>query len=123
MEKEKKEKIKIHLRSPEEQLAVYRLHKKQFPGRVIILIVPDKKGPVMLKKDIYICPRDKTFQDVMMQIRKNIDIKDHEGLYYFIGNSLISAGSSMGTLDDKYGLDDDFLRITICKQNMFGSVL
>jgi len=123
MEKEKKEKIKIHLRSPEEQLAVYRLHKKQFPDRVIVLIVPDKKGPVMLRKDVYICSRDKTFQELIPPIKRNIDIKEHEGLYYFIGNTLISAGSLIGTLQDNYGSDDDFLRITICKENMFGSVL
>ena len=117
-------KLKIYLRSEEEQKEIYNKHKLAFPDKIIVLIIPDKRASISLKKEIYICPQHKTFLDLMIQIRKNIDLKEHEGIYFFVGcNTLVSISADISVLQADYAVEGDFLRITICKENAFGCCL
>jgi len=106
--------------SAEEVLEQGRAFRQKFPGCIPVLIVPDKKSRIELKKKVYICRPEHYFLWLLMQIRKQIKVNANESLFYFIKNSIVMVSHEMGYLDKKYCDDGGFLVITIARENAFG---
>jgi hypothetical protein len=114
------EKVRMGLRSSAEQIEAGKEYRIKYPDKVPILIICDKASKIDMKNEVYLCNREHTFGYLMMQIRKKISLKESEGLFYFIGNSLLGINTPIGELDKKNCLDGGFLIITVAKENVFG---
>lgn len=82
------------------------------------------KIPVLLThwrgQDNIICNKSDTVMFLMMKLREKHKLQPEEGLFAFIGNTIITPSEAMGRLDVKYTQKNGYLKITIQKENAFG---
>jgi len=114
------EKIKlceIYDKSENEQRRAAMMLRRDHPGKIPILVRSDPKAALPLQTKVYLCDPSQTIRGLMITVRKMAKISSDEGLFYYIGNRILMANHTVGSLDaDK----EDFLRIMVGKESVFG---
>lgn len=86
-------------------------------GRSNIRNTPD------IDKHKFIVPRDITFGNFMVELRKHIpNLDPHTGIFFFLSDSTLPQTSAvMSTLYEKHKSPDGFLYLTYSCENTFGN--
>ena len=92
----------------------------RYPDRIPILIEPRTKCTPPIDRHKYMTPRDLSFGQLIYVVRKRLRIGREQGLYLFIGNTLVPSASPVLQLYDKYRDDDGFLYVVYSLENTFG---
>ena len=106
------------LKTQEEILQEGRKYRENYKNKIPVLIVSKEK--LALKREKFLVNPDDSFQRLQLVIRRQINLNEQSGLFYFIGNTLLTGGNRMGDLDKKYCTDGGFLKIIVAKENVFG---
>lgn len=94
------------------------------PGDKIPVIVEqgEFKQTPKINRCKYISPRDISFGQFAVEIRKNIPrIDSSVAIFYYLSNNMLPTNSTlMGNIYDQHKDEDGFLYITYCAENTFG---
>ena len=94
---------------------------KQYNNRKVPIIFEIKNKTIELNQTKYIVPKDISLAQFQSVIVKKISIKKHQGLIFFINNTLPKMTDTIGQLHSQFKSDDDqFLYIQLSKENAFG---
>ena len=110
----------------EKRIEMYADIKKKYPNRYGIIV--SKRGNSQapdITKNKYLAPDDITVSQLVYIFRKRIKLKENQGIFFFIDNTLLSLSSStlIGELYNLYKDVDGFLYITYDVENTFGAPL
>jgi hypothetical protein len=110
--------------SLEKRIEMYAQIKRKYPNRYGIIV--SKRGNSSapdIAKNKYLAPNDITVSQLVYVFRKRIKIKETQGIFFFIDNTLLSVSSStlIGELYNLYKDNDGFLYITYDVENTFGT--
>ncbi len=92
----------------------------KYPDRVPILVSPNVD--IEIDRHKYLVPGDISLQQFTFILKKRIQCKPTEALFYYIGDNKIMPRftDSMKELYNKYKSTDGYLILVICKENTFG---
>jgi len=90
-----------------------------YPDRVPV-IVETKNKELFIKKKKFLAPDGISVAKFIQEVRKHITIGAYDGLYLFVGDTLLSPGGMMSSIYKRHKDDDGFLYITISKESSFG---
>lgn len=95
--------------------------RKKYPTRVPVIV---EKAPTArindLDKKKYLVPTDLTVGQFYFLIRKRIQLRPEEAIFFFIRNTVPPTSSTMGTLYNQYREDDFFLYVHYSDENVYG---
>lgn len=99
---------------------------RKFPNKIPV-IVDSKNKNLVLKKNKFIVPYDVSVSYLISFIRNQIKLQSSEAIFLFCDNKLLSGGNLMSSVYEEYKIanniaknSDQFLYITINKENTFG---
>jgi len=89
----------------------------KYPDRIPIIVSPNKD--IEIDRHKYLVPGDISFQQFSHIIRKRINLKSTEALFYYIGEEKVMPRftDTMNQLYSKYKSKDGYLVLVICKEN------
>jgi retron-type reverse transcriptase len=86
----------------------------------IIITSKDKKLFKNLKKNKFLVPYDMTISYLLVAVRKQFKIENHEAIFMCCNNKLLSGSISIIEIYKKDKYKDNFLYIELIKENTFG---
>jgi len=106
----------------EERLNTVNKIKQKYPDRVPVVICKSKNEKTL--KDIgqtrYLVPKKVNIVDLLVVIRKKLDVTKHQAIFIFAGNSLIPMNTTMEEVYNQYHNGDGILYIFYSLENTFG---
>ncbi|CAH1800559.1 unnamed protein product [Owenia fusiformis] len=96
--------------------------RKKYPDRVPVIVEKEPKARVAdLDKKKYLVPSDLTIGQFYFLIRRRINLKPEEALFFFVNNVIPSTSALMNALYQKYREEDSFLYITFSEESVHGA--
>jgi len=97
--------------------------REKYTNKIPIIVTKDDKCTLgQISKSKYLVPEDITLGQFSLIIRKRIEIKESDALFFFINGSTIPPiSNSMVSLYEDYKDDDGFMYMTYCGENVFGN--
>lgn len=92
--------------------------KGKYPDRIPI-IFHEGRG-IELKKKKFIAPEDMTLGNIMVILRKYVNLKETEAMFPIINNELPPISESICSLYDRCKDEEEVLNITVRKESTFG---
>ena len=96
--------------------------RSKYYGHVPAIILPDKD--IDLCKRRFLLPENENFGYCVASIRKHIQLKPSEAVFFLIDNKIMDMTQNIGTFYSQYKLNkkpqDAFLYIQIIKEKTFG---
>lgn len=95
---------------------------KKHPDRIPIIVEKDRKTkniPV-IDRCKYLVPKDFSVAQLLYVVRKRVKLSPEQGLFFFVGDQLVTTSSLLSEMYDKYKDQDGFLYITYAGENVFG---
>lgn len=93
-------------------------HPNHIP--IIVRLEPKSTGNHQLTHYKYLIPFDNSVDHFIKELRRNIALNSHEGIWLYAGNNLISPQSLITEIYSRHKSDDGFLYITVAFENVFG---
>lgn len=95
---------------------------KKYPNRVPVIV---KKSTIKcnlneLKKKKYLIPNSMTLGELIVIIRKNIELSSSTALYIFVNNTMIPSSDILAKIYHEYKNEDGFLYLYYTGENTFG---
>ena len=94
--------------------------RSKYMDRVPILVEPRDAHTPSVDKRKYMVHHDLSFGQLMYVIRKRLNMRSEQALFFFAGNSMQSATATIGSVYDRYKDEDGFLYVTYSLENTFG---
>lgn len=94
--------------------------RSKYMDRVPILVEPRDAQTPSVDKRKYMVHHDLSFGQLMYVIRKRLNMRSEQALFFFAGNSMQSATATIGSVYDRYKDEDGFLYVTYSLENTFG---
>jgi len=96
--------------------------RKKYPDRVPIIIdkAPKSRIPSLDKKK-YLVPNDLTVGQFYFLIRKRIELRAEDALFFFINNQIPPTSATIGALYQEHADEDKFLYIAYSDESVYGS--
>jgi GABA(A) receptor-associated protein len=93
---------------------------ERYPDRIPILVSTSEN--LNIDRHKYLVPNDITFQQFSYIVKKRINCKSDEALFYYMGENNIMPRftDTMKELYYKYKSTDGYLILIICKESTFG---
>jgi hypothetical protein len=96
--------------------------RSKYYGFVPAIILPDKE--IEMCKRRFLLPETENFGYCVASIRKNIQLKPSEAVFFLIDNKIMDMTQNIGAFYSQYKLnkkpEDAFLYINIIKEKTFG---
>lgn len=112
-----KERLSLKERKRQSEV-VLRKHPDRIP--IIVERDPNNKNMPVIDRCKYLVPKDFSMGQLLYVVRKRIKIKPEEGLFFFVGNSLVATSSLLSELYSKNKDIDNFLYINYVGESTFG---
>lgn len=97
--------------------------KSKYPDRIGIIVSKRENSlaPDISKKK-FLAPSDISMHQLIYIFRKRINLKETQGVFFFINNTLLlsSSGTLIGEIYNQHKEKDGFLYITYDVENTFG---
>jgi GABA(A) receptor-associated protein len=93
------------------------------PDRIPIIVERDPKSDSkipLIDRCKYLVPKDFSVAQLLYVVRKRIQIKPEQALFFFAGGQLVTTSSLLSELHDKNRDPDGFLYITYVGESAFG---
>ncbi|OQR66778.1 gamma-aminobutyric acid receptor associated protein [Tropilaelaps mercedesae] len=98
--------------------------RKKYPDRVPVIVEKAPKSRISnLDKKKYLVPSDLCVGQFYLLIRKRIQLRAEDALFFFVNNTIAPTSSTMGALYQEHHEEDFFLYIAFSDENMYGSAL
>ncbi|CAG0891449.1 unnamed protein product [Cyprideis torosa] len=95
--------------------------RKKYPDRVPVIVEKAPKARVPdLDKRKYLVPSDLTVGQFYFLIRKRIQLRPEDALFFFVDDTIPPTASTMGALYQDHQEDDFFLYIAYSDESVFG---
>uniref|UniRef100_A0A1B0C499 Uncharacterized protein n=1 Tax=Glossina palpalis gambiensis TaxID=67801 RepID=A0A1B0C499_9MUSC len=94
--------------------------RRKYPDRVPVIIEKLPTARIMdLDKKKYLVPNDLTIGQFYFLIRKRIQLRPEDALFFFINNVIPPKAATMGSLYQEYHEEDYFLYIAYSDENVY----
>ncbi|BHF79901.1 hypothetical protein AAHC03_019118 [Spirometra sp. Aus1] len=105
----------------EKRLAEGEKIRKKYPSCVPVIVEKSPRARVpTLDKNKYLVPSDLTVGQFYFLIRKRIQLKPEQALFFFVENTIPPTSATMGALYSEYGEHDHFLYIAYSDESIYG---
>ena len=95
----------------------------QNPTHIPIIIEPRKSTDPVISKRKYLVPKDITVAQLLYVVRKRIDLKKSQSIFFNCNETMPSTSDLIQTLDTKHSdPNDGFLYITYTLEHTFGCI-
>jgi len=95
--------------------------RNKYPDRIPVIV---EKLPVAkireLDKSKYLVPADLTVGQFYFLIRKRIQLKSEDALFFFVNNTIPASSTPMGELYQQFHDDDNFLYVAYSDESTYG---
>jgi len=96
--------------------------RKKYPDRVPIIIDRAPKARISsLDKKKYLVPNDLTIGQFYFLIRKRIELRAEDALFFFINNQIPPTSATIGALYQEHADEDKFLYIAYSDESVYGA--
>lgn len=94
---------------------------RKYPERVPVIIEPKNESIPFIDKNKYMSPRDLTFSQLMYVVRRRLNLRPEQALFFFLpNNELVVAASSIDEIYNRRADKDGFLYVTYNLEHSFG---
>ncbi len=108
-------------RSLEERQSESRTMCQRYPDRIPIVIEPKDNSTPQIDKRKYMTPRGLTFAQLFYVVRKRMNLKKEQALFFFIeNNTLLVQTNTVENVYTKHKNEDGFLYVRYSIENTFG---
>lgn len=94
----------------------------KYSAYVPAIITPNKDIEICKRRFLF--PKSENFGHCMANIRKHIQVKPSEAVFFFIDDKIINSSQNIGEFYTQYAStkkpSDAFLYISLMKENTFG---
>lgn len=95
--------------------------RKKYPERVPIIVEKAPKSRICdLDKKKYLCPQDLTVGQFYFLIRRRIQLRAEDALFFFVNNQIPSTSTTIGSLYQQFADEDKFLYIAYSDESVYG---
>ncbi|XP_058829510.1 gamma-aminobutyric acid receptor-associated protein-like [Topomyia yanbarensis] len=95
--------------------------RRKYPERVPIIVEKAPKARIGdLDKKKYLVPSDLTVGQFYFLIRKRINLRPEDGLFFFVNKIIPTTSATMGSLYEEHHEEDHFLYIAYSDENVYG---
>lgn len=95
--------------------------RKKYPDRVPVIVEKAPKARIgELDKKKYLVPSELTVGQFYFLIRKRIQLRPEDTLWFFVNNCIPPTSYTMGSLYQEYHEDDYFLYIAFSDESVYG---
>lgn len=95
--------------------------RKKYPDRIPVIVEKAPKARIMdLDKKKYLVPSDLTVGQFYFLIRKRIQLRPEDALFFFVDNVVPATSENMGQLYQKHADEDKFLYIAYSDESVYG---
>jgi GABA(A) receptor-associated protein len=95
---------------------------RKYPDRVPVIVEKSPKARVKdLDKKKYLVPSDLTVGQFYFLIRKRIQLRAEDALFFFVNNTIPPTSATMGSLYQEHKEEDNFLYIAYSDESVYGS--
>lgn len=98
---------------------IMKKYKDRIP--IIVKIAARDSHKLKLDRNKYLCPIDLTFSQFMLVVRKRLNLKADESIFFFVNNILPPLQAEIREIYDQYHLKCGFLLVTVCCESTFGA--
>jgi len=95
----------------------------KYKNFVPVIILPNKDIEICKRR--FLLPVSENFGHCCVSIRKHINVKSSEAIFFLIDNRIMDMTQNVGAFYSQYKLnkkpEDAYLYITIMKENTFGN--
>lgn len=96
--------------------------RRKYPDRVPVIVEKAPKARLDdLDKKKYLVPSDLTVGQFYFLIRKRIQLRPENALFFFVNNTIPPTSSTMGSLYQEHHDEDFFLYIAYSNENVYGN--
>lgn len=96
--------------------------RKKYPDRVPIIVEKAPKSRISdLDKKKYLVPNDLTVGQFYFLIRKRIQLRAEDALFFFVNNQIPPTSATIGALYQEHVDEDKFLYIAYSDESVYGS--
>lgn len=95
----------------------------KFPDRVPIVLMHRPgvwDSTLRLEKEKYLIPRDYLWQHFQRLIRRKINLRSEQSMFFFVNNRLPSPSETIGQIDARDGDQHGYLSCIYGAENTFG---
>jgi len=108
----------------EERLAEGLKIRSKYPDRVPVIVERSSKSKVgELEKKKYLVPSDLTVGQFYYLIRKRINLRCEDALFFHVNNFIPPTSATMGILHQEHHEEDWFLYIAYSEESVYGQSL
>jgi GABA(A) receptor-associated protein len=95
--------------------------RKKYPDRVPVIVEKAPKARISdLDKKKYLVPNDLTVGQFYFLIRKRIQLRAEDALFFFVDNCVPPTSATMGALYQEHSDEDKFLYIAYSDESVYG---
>lgn len=106
----------------EKRLKEGRSIRKKYPDRVPVIVEKAPKARVPdLDKRKYLVPSDLTVGQFYFLIRKRIQLRPEDALFFFVDDVIPPTAATMGSVYQDHHEDDFFVYIAYSDESVFGT--
>jgi GABA(A) receptor-associated protein len=96
--------------------------RRKYPDRVPIIVEKAPKSRISdLDKKKYLVPNDLTVGQFYFLIRKRIQLRAEDALFFFVNNQIPPTSATIGALYQEHVDEDKFLYIAYSDESVYGS--
>ena len=96
--------------------------RKKYPDRVPIIVERAPKSRISdLDKSKYLVPQDLTVAQFYFLIRKRIQLRPEDALFFFVNNQIPPTSYTIGALYQAHADEDKFLYIAYSDESVYGN--
>jgi len=98
--------------------------RKKYPDRVPVIVEKAPKSRIgSLDKKKYLVPSELSVGQFYFLIRKRIQLRAEDALFFFVNNAIPPTSATMGSLYQEHHEEDFFLYIACSDENVYGADL
>lgn len=96
--------------------------RKKYPDKIPVIVEKAAKSRVPdLDKKKYLVPSDLTVGQFCFLIRKRIQLRPEEALFFFVNNVLPPSSATMGQVYEEHHEEDFFMYVAYSNESVYGN--
>jgi GABA(A) receptor-associated protein len=92
----------------------------KYPDRVPVMVQSKAEGDAETQVLKYMVPRDRTIAQMIVQLRKHIQMTPKQAVYLFVNNTLPPNSATVGEIWEQHRNAENVLHIVYSLENTFG---
>jgi len=95
--------------------------KEKYPNRIPVIVEKAERAVISdIDKRKYLVPADISIAQLMLIVRKRIDLAPEEAMFLFVNKVVPSSTSTLGEIYAQHSDDDGFLYVAYSGESTFG---